>query len=131
MITDQNGKGEILKMHYCHFYEACGSPTKDCRQAAEENYPIKQHIYYSKICGEVPKIQLLCSNEWIFADHVCPMKIPVSKGYHIHGRRQWSIGAGHNTTCRKCLLKLARRKLKTDFIFQQKLIECASPDPKE
>ena len=123
---DQIGK----EVYPCKFYESCGSPVKNCKQGLPEDFPFSQHIYYSKMVGKAFKVKLLCSNKWIFVDAVCPMKSHVSKGYHVHGVRQWSIGAGHNTTCRDCLIKLAQRKLKTDYLIQQKLIECASKDPK-
>ncbi|RLD79767.1 MAG: hypothetical protein DRJ10_08350 [Bacteroidetes bacterium] len=117
------------KHYYCTFFESCGSPVEGCLFGMPSYYTIPEHIYYTKRVGEQFKVKLLCSDEWIYVDHVCPMKNHVSKGYHVHGIRQWSMGAGHNTTCPKCLIKFAQRKLKTDFVFQQKLIEYAKPDP--
>lgn len=118
-------------IYFCHFYDSCGSPREQCEELSHKGFThIREHIYHTKRYGEQTKVKLLCTNEWVYVDDVCPIKNHVSKGYHIRGVRQWSIGAGHNTSCPACLIKLAERKLKTDLLFQQKLIEYAKPDPK-
>jgi len=73
------------------------------------------HIYTGKryLKGSV-KIKILCSGENILAE---------DRGRHtgkwfVSNKRQWSIGAGHNSDCKDCLIewgKLTSRKITKVF----------------
>jgi len=58
-----------------------------------------EHIYTDKIYVG-PKIKLLCTNEWVNAEEESGRNQPL--GFNIDNIHQWSIGAGHNTTCPEC-----------------------------
>ena len=83
-----------------------------------------EHIYISKHHGD-SKIKLLCSGEWVAAEEIRPERGHSRDGCTIDGVRQWSIGAGHNSTCPECLIKLAERRMETDQILTTKILELA------
>jgi hypothetical protein len=62
------------------------------------------HIFISKKYGRQPteaKIKLICDKVW----HDAKDKGRFTGEYYIDNVRQWSLSAGHNATCKKCLIE--------------------------
>ncbi len=82
-----------------------------------------EHIYINTHYGR-GEIKLLCTNEWVKAEKESEITHR-NDGCHINGVHQWSIGAGHNSTCPDCLIKFAERKMKTDQVLMRKILNLA------
>ena len=83
-----------------------------------------EHIYSSKHQGD-SEIKLLCSDKWVKVEEIRPERSHSSDGCTIDGIRQWSKGAGHNSNCPECLIKLAELKMETDKILTTKILDLA------
>lgn len=83
------------------------------------------HIYYSKQHYDGTRIKLLCNDQWVDAKDETPEISHRRDGYLINDVHQWSIGAGHNADCPRCLIKYAERKMKTDNKLMFKILEIA------
>lgn len=71
------------------------------------NETVLSHIYINKNWVK-EEIQLMCNLEWVPAKIVDPNKSYCS-GWSVNNVRQWSLGAGHNATCVRCLEIWARK----------------------
>lgn len=94
----------------------------EIRASRKKNKPV-EHIYYSKTVD--PKVKLLCTDEWVEAENIRPERTHSADGYTINGTRCWSQGGGHNSTCPDCLIKLSEKRISSDTMLSQKLIDIA------